>query len=281
VGTTIKNNDHSHTEQDATYLKIGDVSKMVGISATVIRQWERLGLIRPLRTDSKYRLYSTDDVRLLKRARFLRKDRGLNAPAIVDLLVRGGEIPFETRPAPTNGHRLGLGAQLRHARTQLNLSLSEAASAIGISTGFLSSLERSQTSASVGTLRKLARFYKINVLDLFQPSETNPYLVRPKDRKKLNAGRGVEMELLAWGNTMMEPHLFRIAPNRGSGESYSHHGEEFLHVIRGELQISIAGKPYRLRAGDSLYFDSNTPHEWHNPGKRETLVLWINTPPTF
>jgi DNA-binding transcriptional MerR regulator/mannose-6-phosphate isomerase-like protein (cupin superfamily) len=281
VGNRIKNTEHPDNGTDDAYLKIGDVSKMVGISATVIRQWERLGLIRPHRTDSKYRLYTTGDVKLLRRARFLRKERGLNAPAIVDLLVRGGEIPFEPRPTPSNGHGLSLGVQLRRARTQQNLSLSEAASAIGISTGFLSSLERSQTSASVGTLRKLARFYKINVLDLFQPSDTNPYLVRPKDRKKLAAGKGVQMELLAWGNTMMEPHLFRIAPNRGSGESYSHNGEEFLHVMRGELHISIAGKPYRLRAGDSLYFDSNIPHTWHNPGKRETLVLWINTPPTF
>lgn len=252
---------------------------MVGISATVIRSWERLGLIRPKRTNSKYRLYSPDDVRLLQRARFLRRERGLNAAAIVDLLVRNGDIPFETRPPSNNGN--GLGAQLRSARTGQNLSLNEAASAIGISPGFLSALERSQMSASVGTLRKLARFYKINVLDLFQPSETNPYLVRPADRKKLTAGRGVQMELLAWGNTMMEPHLFRIAPNRGSGESYSHHGEEFLHVLRGELQISIGEQAYRLRPGDSLYFDSSTPHEWHNPGKRETLVLWINTPPTF
>lgn len=279
MGTAIKNADEAHHEQGETYLKIGDVAEMVGISATVIRSWEKLGLIRPRRTESKYRLYTTDDVRLLKRARFLRKERGLNAPAIVDLLVRNGDIPFETRPPATNGS--GLGAQLRRARTQQNLSLTEAASSIGISPGFLSALERSHMSASVGTLRKLARFYRINVLDLFQPSETNPYLVRPKDRKKLSAGRGVQMELLAWGNTMMEPHLFRIAPGRGSGESYSHHGEEFLHILKGELNISIGGTSFRLRTGDSLYFDSSTPHEWNNPGKRETLVLWINTPPTF
>lgn len=253
---------------------------MVGISATVIRSWEKLGLIRPRRTDSKYRLYTADDVRLLKQARYLRKERGLNAPAIVELLVRKGAIPFETRlPSPSNG--VALGAQLRRARTEQDLSLNDVASSIGISPGFLSALERSQTSASVGTLRKLARFYHLNILDLFQPSETNPYLVRPKDRKKLTAGRGVRMELLAWGNTMMEPHLFRIAPNRGSGESYSHNGEEFLHVLKGELQISLGGQLYRLKTGDSLYFDSSTPHEWHNPGKRETLVLWINTPPTF
>jgi len=279
VGTAIKNTDEAHQGQDGTYLKIGDVAQMVGISATVIRSWERLGLIRPKRTESRYRLYTPDDVRLLQRARFLRKERGLNAPAIVDLLVRNGDIPFETRPPAPKG--VSLGAQLRRARNEQKLSLNEAAAEIGISPGFLSALERSRMSASVGTLRKLARFYKINVLDLFQPSETNPYLVRPEDRKKLAAGRGVQMELLAWGNTMMEPHLFRIAPKRGSGESYSHHGEEFLHVLKGELNISIGGTNYRLRPGDSLYFDSSTPHEWHNPGKRETLVLWINTPPTF
>lgn len=279
MGSAIKNNDLGHHHHDATYLKIGDVAQMVGISATVIRSWERLGLIRPRRTESKYRLYTADDVRLLQRARFLRKQRGLNAPAIVDLLVRNGDIPFTTRPAAPNGSALG--AQLRRLRTEQNLSLHEAASTIGISPGFLSAIERSRMSASVGTLRKLARFYNLNVLDLFQPSETNPYLVRPKDRKKLSAGRGVQMELLAWGNTMMEPHLFRIAPRRGSGESYAHHGEEFLHVLKGQLAISISGTHYRLRSGDSLYFDSSMPHEWHNPGKRETLVLWINTPPTF
>jgi mannose-6-phosphate isomerase-like protein (cupin superfamily) len=185
----------------------------------------------------------------------------------------------ESSPPPGDG--TGLGALLRRVRAERKLSLQQAASAIGISTGFLSALERSQMSASVGTLRKLAHFYKINVLDLFQPSQTNPYLVRPRDRKKLSAGPGVQMELLAWGNTAMEPHIFRIAPGAGSGSAYSHNGEEFLHVLQGQLEISIAGQKYTLTPGDSLYFDSGTPHEWHNPGKRQTVVMWINTPPTF
>jgi DNA-binding transcriptional MerR regulator len=72
------------------YLKIGDVAKKVGVSPSVIRSWESLGLARPRRTESKYRLYSPDDVKLLNRARFLRKVRGLNAAAIVELLKREG-----------------------------------------------------------------------------------------------------------------------------------------------------------------------------------------------
>ncbi len=276
----IKGQSKRTTGND-TFLRIGDVAKMVGISATVIRSWEKLGLIRPHRTDSKYRLYTADDVRLLKRARFLRRERGLNAPAIVETLRRGGDLPFIQSSSQNGNGAVKLGAMLRRLRTERELSLSEVANKANISVGFLSAIERSHMTASVATLRKLARFYKINILDLFQPSESNPYLVRPTDRKVLAGGKGVRMELLAWGNTAMEPHLFRIAPGAGSGESYSHHGEEFLHVIHGELEIVIAGQKHSLRAGDSLYFDSSMPHEWKNPGKTESSVLWVNTPPTF
>jgi len=64
----------------------------VGVSPSVIRSWESLGLARPRRTESKYRLYTAEDVKLLKRARFLRKVRGLNAAAIVQLLKREGKV---------------------------------------------------------------------------------------------------------------------------------------------------------------------------------------------
>ena len=46
------------------YLKIGDVARKVGVSPSVIRSWESLGLARPRRTESKYRLYTADDVKL-------------------------------------------------------------------------------------------------------------------------------------------------------------------------------------------------------------------------
>lgn len=258
------------------YLKIGDVARLVGISPTVIRMWESLGLARPRRTASKYRLYTKEDVRLLKRASFLRKVRGMNAPAIVQTLKREGLVE-----PPRDGHTGAIGARLRQLRLNKGASLATVAKAAGISVGFLSALERSQMSASVGTLRKLARYYKTNILDFHDTAEANKHLVRPDERKVLEAGRGVVMELLAWGNTVMEPHLFRVAPNAGSGESYTHVGEEFLYILKGELQISLRGEEYRLKAGDSFYFESAVPHKWANPGQSETWILWVNTPPTF
>ncbi|HUK24339.1 MAG TPA: cupin domain-containing protein [Terriglobales bacterium] len=258
------------------YLKIGDVARLVGVSPSVIRSWESLGLTQPRRTASRYRLYTSEDLKLLKRARFLRKVRGLNAPAIVQLLKREGRVR-----ATTNGNSAAMGIRLRQLRTRRGLSLAQVARSVGISLGFLSALERSQMSASVSTLRKLARFYKTNILDFFDAADSNSPLVSPEKRKVLEAGPGVRMELLAWGNAVMEPHLFCVAPGAGSGESYTHEGEEFLYVLRGELLISLEDEEYRLKPGDSFYFESATPHHWRNPGRTETRLLWINTPPTF
>jgi DNA-binding transcriptional MerR regulator/mannose-6-phosphate isomerase-like protein (cupin superfamily) len=258
------------------YWKIGDVARQVGVSPSVIRSWEKLGLTRPQRTESKYRLYNAGDVKVLKRARFLRKVRGLNAAAIVELLRREGRM----RPA-ADGNAGAIGAHLRQLRANRRLSLAQVAQAVGISVGFLSALERSHMSGSVGTLRKLARFYKTNILDFFDASGANSRQVQPEQRKVLDAGPGVRMELLAWGNTVMEPHLFRVAPQSGSGDSYTHEGEEFLYVLRGTLNITLEREEYRLKAGDSFYFESSTPHHWKNPGRSEAWVLWVNTPPTF
>ncbi len=260
-----------------SYLKIGDVARLVGVSPSVLRSWEKLGLIRPHRTRNHYRLYTPGDVKLLKRARFLSRVRGLNAPAVVHLLKSQGLL----RPARQDASS-SIGPWLRSLRRQRGLSLAAVARAIDISVSFLSALERGMMSASVATLRKLARYYNLNILAFFNPSETNPHLVRPAERKALEAGPGVHMELLGWGNTVMEPHLFRIASGSGSGESYTHEGEEFLYILRGQLQIALDGEEnYRLRPGDSFYFESTTPHSWVNPGKTETWVLWVNTPPTF
>jgi DNA-binding transcriptional MerR regulator/quercetin dioxygenase-like cupin family protein len=258
------------------YLKIGDVARLVDISPSAIRGWENLGLTSPLRSAGRYRLYTDEDVRLLKKARYLRKVRGMNAPAIVEMLKREGDIE------PPAGHATNtLGSRLRQLRTKRGLSLARVASAAGISVGFLSALERSHMSASVGTLRRLARYYRTKILDFFDPPKLNSRLVRPSQRKVLEAGPGVRMELLAGGNAVMEPHLFRIKPRAGSGESYAHEGEEFLFVLRGELKIALAGEEYHLKRGDSFYFESSTPHRWKNPGSSETWLLWVNTPPTF
>lgn len=257
-------------------LRISEVAKRVGISSSALRAWEALGLVVPRRTQSRYRVYTEDDVRLLQRAIFLRRARGLNPPAIVHVLKRQGIVSVPAKSAASPGQRF------RRLRQRRGLSLAEVARATGVSVGFLSALERGQMSASIGTLRRIARYYRTNILSFFDPAKENSRLVRPGGRKILETTKGVRMELLAWGNTAMEPHLFRVKPGGNSGESYTHEGEEFLHILRGKFEIWLNNdEHYLLQPGDSLYFESSMPHRWKNPGKTESWLLWVNTPPTF
>ncbi len=267
----------SDSRATAPLLRISEVARRLGISSSALRAWEALGLVSPRRTESHYRMYTESDVRLLQRAIFLRRARGLNPAAIVHVLKKQGlaVAPADARQSP--------GQRFRRLRQKRRLSLAQVARATGVSVGFLSALERGQMHSSVGTLRRIARFYKTNILSLVETNGDAPTLVRPAERKVLETnGSRVRMELLAWGNTAMEPHLFRIKPGGGSGESYSHEGEEFLHVMRGEFEIWLGNVGhYRLKPGDSLYFESSTPHRWKNPGRSESWILWVNTPPTF
>ena len=73
---------------------------------------------------------------------------------------------------------------MRTLRLSRHLPLADVAKAVGISVGFLSAIERSHMSASVGTLRKLAYFYGLNILDFFDPAQANPYKVRSSGEVK-------------------------------------------------------------------------------------------------
>jgi DNA-binding transcriptional MerR regulator/quercetin dioxygenase-like cupin family protein len=266
----------SDSLQRQRLLRISEVARRLRISSSALRAWEALGLVSPQRTPSRYRLFSESDVRLLQRAIFLRRARGLNPAAIVHVLKKQGVVsaPPDARHSPCQ--------KFRRLRVKRGLSLAQVARATRVSVGFLSALERGQMRSSVATLQRIARFYKTNILSMFETTGDAQPLVRPSQRKILETSPSVRMELLAWGNTAMEPHLFRVKPGGGSGESYTHEGEEFLHVLRGEFEIWLHKQGhYCLKPGDSLYFESSTPHRWKNPGRSEAWILWVNTPPTF
>jgi len=68
------------------------VARRLAISSSALRAWEALGLVSPQRTQSRYRMYTEADVRLLQRAIFLRRARGLNPAAIVHVLKKQGVV---------------------------------------------------------------------------------------------------------------------------------------------------------------------------------------------
>jgi transcriptional regulator with XRE-family HTH domain len=162
------------------------------------------------------------------------------------------------------------------------MTIFQAAEGSGLSNSYLSSLERGQSNASVATLQRLSVLYQTNVLSFFSEAGEPHKLIRLQNRKQISNEPGISIDLLASGSHLMEPHLFRLAPGASSGGAYNHEGEEFIFVLQGSCEICLDQEEcYQLKKGDSLYFSSMQQHRWRNTAREETILFWINTPPTF
>ncbi|MCZ4314718.1 MerR family DNA-binding transcriptional regulator [Comamonadaceae bacterium G21597-S1] len=78
-------------------MNIGQAAKAAGVSAKMIRHYERIGLLpQAERNDSGYRLYRERDVSLL---RFIRQSRsmGLSVPQIAELTGMWGDASHSSR----------------------------------------------------------------------------------------------------------------------------------------------------------------------------------------
>lgn len=283
---------------------IEEAARHVGASPSALREWERQGLVRPERTVGGARRYRAEDLERLQRIRAWRTVDGLNAAAIRRLLDDGpggngattgrplpahtpaGVAPSPADPAtgPAAIPAAEAGAHLRSLRRSRGYTLRDAAERSGLSTSFISSLERGVTGASLTTLRRLVEAYGRTVGELLQdPAPADRRLVRPVDRRVLEAGGGIRIEDLFAGPTTLESQLFVLAPGATSDGYYRHAGEEFMFVLAGSLGVWLDDPQefYRLEAGDALTFPSTVDHRIQALGELETRVLWINTPPTF
>jgi DNA-binding transcriptional MerR regulator/quercetin dioxygenase-like cupin family protein len=253
--------------------RIGEAARRLQVSPSVLRLWERQGLITPKRTGAGYRLYSEADLELLSRVRQMRAVEKVNAPGIRRILGEsaGGAGTAQDR-----------GAILRQLRRRAGFSLREASRLADLSAGFISAIERGTSGASVATLQRLTAAYGATLQDLFGESARGR-LVRPADRPVLELGEGsVRMEQLAHPGGQLEPHLFVLAEGASSQGSYAHTGEEFIYVLEGSVRVWLGhDEVHDLHVGDALTFASTLPHSWQNQASSETRLLWINTPPTF
>ena len=253
---------------------MGQTARILGVSPSTLRLWENVGLIAPVRSNGRYRLYSPELLKVLNRIKYLREVQRLNVPGIKKEL---GQVP-----PPASRPERPLGPLLRKLRQRKGMALADAAKQAGISVGFLSSVERAQANASVATLQRLATAYGTTVMDMFRRPKEQSRLVTAADRRVMDVHPGVRMELLSTGAPMLQSMLFRVAPLAGSDGAYSHQGEEFIYMLSGTLEVWLDElQCYVLRQGDSFWFESTHGHRWFNPSDADAVLLWINTPPTF
>jgi transcriptional regulator with XRE-family HTH domain len=177
-----------------------------------------------------------------------------------------------------------LGERLRAIRQLRRKTLKEVAGAAGLSESFLSQLERGRTNATIATLQRLATALAIDVSDLFGASVPRPRVLRREARDFVAWGRlGRKALLTPKPFHSLEIVVARFEPGGSTGEEPYTHGdsEEVLIVVEGRVHVQLDEDVYELAAGDSVNYESSTPHRVANAGDERAEVLFVISPPSY
>lgn len=180
-------------------------------------------------------------------------------------LATGSGAP--TAEAPRTLER-AIGRQVRQLRRGHDLSVSDLASAAGISAGMLSKIENGQISASLNTLQSIAAALSTPMSTLFAAFDER------RDCSYVKAGQGVVIErrgtkvghvyqllgAVLGGDVVVEPYLITLEDSAGAYTGFQHAGIEFIYMLSGEVVYRHGEETYRLAPGDSILFDSSALH---------------------
>lgn len=176
-----------------------------------------------------------------------------------------------------------LGNQIRILRRQHDLSVSDLASAAGISNGMLSKIENGAISASLSTLQSISKALQVPLSNLFASFEDR------QDCSYVPAGHGLildrrgtkvghKYELLGHalrGDVAVEPYLITLSKDAETHTSFSHAGVEFIYMLQGEVRYQHGSVSYHLKEADALLFDSSALHGPEILSGNETRYLSI------
>ncbi len=201
----------------------------------------------------------------------------------------------------------GLGPRLRLVRASRQLSVRELARRVGCSASLISQIERGVSVPSVGVLYSLATELGSSLDYLLFGSGAAPdgvsaetpvadsgpavtpeprpaappaaIVQRGCDRRIIDLASGVRWERLTPQPEAMTDFLEVIySPGGHSTDErrpLRHDGREYGLIISGTLQANVGFESYELGPGDSIAFDSSTPHEYLNKTGEVVHAIWV------
>lgn len=178
-----------------------------------------------------------------------------------------------------------LGEKLRDIRKSKNLTLSDIATKVGLSTGYLSQVERGNLKPSIDTLRKIADALEVSPYMLMESKYPQNLVVKKEDRvimKFPNSKIFYEIISPMPSKDFSPASLvtqFEIEPRGYDSEEFlSHQSEEIVVILEGEMDIITKSGMYHLTEGDSLLIPKKGLHRSENNSDVPVKGLCIMCP---
>jgi hypothetical protein len=219
------------------------------------------------------------------------------------ILSSGGvELRTEARDAPqedTEFDQASFGSAIRRLRTERGWTLRDLSERSKISQSALSRVETGQITLSFDRAHALARALDADFSQFLTQmgrtdaaaSSTPPHASGWRSVTKRGEGHHVtqpnaDYEYLCtdflYRRMVTGIALVTARSLEEHGPFVTHPGEEFIHVLEGALVVATEiYAPLTLETGDSIQFDSTTPHAIYGAGNKPARVLFSVTDPRW
>jgi len=176
------------------------------------------------------------------------------------------------------------GFRLRELRTKRGLSQTELARLVGVTPSTISQVESNLIYPSVPALLKMAEVLGVDLGSLFleAPSRRPNVVFGTAEATEMKftgfpAGTVYGKQLVPVDSEVRaEPALLEVpAGSTVPGHFFFHKGEELGYLLSGNLTMRVKGEDYAISEGDLVYLKTETPDQWHNPGRAAAKILWI------
>jgi len=177
-----------------------------------------------------------------------------------------------------------IGRILKVFREKTGQNQGDIASKAGISVSMLSQIERGLVSPSIDTLVAVCSAVGMEVSELFKrASSEKPVRIHHPGERLRNVLGGVCYEQLMTslqGAYQVEMFLLEVKPGFTTALSTEgHEGVEIGFALQGDAVLTVDYVDYVITEGDSIYFNSNLPHQLKNQGDKVFRAIWSISPP--
>jgi len=174
-----------------------------------------------------------------------------------------------------------VGARIQQLRKEKGISLEDLSSLTGFDISLLEDIETGKEQPQLGTVMKLSKALDSAVGRLVSGIGTKLYsITRKNDRKQVvrTASKTNKKNVYSYMSLApevqgrhMEALIIQLEKNEEKEVSV-HNGEEFVFVLEGVANLTIANESYDLEPGDSAYYLSTTSHYITAKTERATIL---------
>jgi XRE family transcriptional regulator, regulator of sulfur utilization len=190
--------------------------------------------------------------------------------------MRAPRPSVDTRQASfRTGRRLSLvdlGKRVHKLRVERRMSLEQLKERSGVSRSMISAIERGSKAATVLVLDRLATGLDTSLARLLASERPARVVFLPlQEQPVARDPSGWERRILSPVLPGVEFEFMRttLGPNVDAGVFLPHAAgsREYVAVEKGTLLLTLDGHPYKLNAGDCIYYDGDCLHAFANPAR--------------